>query len=560
MKPHRFTALQIALATTCLMSGGAFAKTVDTIFVNGKVYTADQQDNVVQAFAVDGEKFVSAGTNAQIRKLAGAGTTVIDLKGSFVMPGLTDNHFHGAGGGPNVPLAEARSMADVIAALRTAAAGAKPGQIILTNADWHEAQLVEKRKPTTSDLDAASTTVPIVVLRGGHSIFLNSVALAKFGVTESTPVPAGGAIEKTPDGELTGELVDSAKRLVDIPPPPPLTIDEVIRIQKVMNAFGATAVRIPGAVMGGSIVGFAENARQLHNRGELNLRYTVLRPGPGFAGSTLESLQTGPQQGEGDEWVRFDGVKLAVDGGFEGAHFGHPYEEPYGKNGTYKGIALFPPEKTRDDVIALNNMGWHVAVHAAGDEGIEQTLNAFEAADKIKPIKDARWSLEHAFIYHEGQLERLKRLNIHMSVQDHLYLAAPSMEMFWGRQWADKVSPAKTYTDAGLPVSGGTDAPVIPPSPLWALYHFASRDTMNSGVFGVVEALPRPQVLRMFTINYAQLIGADAVRGSIEAGKLADFAVFDTDLLSGPVTAIRDAKALATYVGGRQVYKASSSK
>ncbi|WP_044330042.1 amidohydrolase [Sphingomonas hengshuiensis] len=549
-----------ALAATCCLSTAAFAQAVDTVFINGKVYTADEKDDVVQAFAVNSDRIVAAGSNARIRKLVGPETKVVDLKGKFVMPGLTDDHFHGAGGGPGVPLADVRSMAEVVSALRKAADAAVPGQVIVTNADWHEAQLTERRKPTIADLDAASTTVPIVVLRGGHSMFLNSAALAKFGVDATTATPPGGSIEKTPDGQLTGELVDAATRFVKIPRPPAMKIDDVIRTQQVMNSYGATAVRIPGAFMAGPVLELRTMAQQLRDRGELTLRYTLMRPGPGFAGATLEALKTGPQQGDGDEWVRVDGVKLAVDGGFEGAHFDHPYAEPFGKNGTYSGIALVPTEKTVADVLALQQMGWHIGVHAAGDEGVEQALEAFEAADKVAPIKGQRWSLEHAFLYHEGQIERIKRLGVAMSLQDHLYLAAPSMEQFWGRKWADKATPAKTYMDAGLLVAGGTDAPVIPPSPIWALYHFASRDTISAGVYGKEEAMPRPQVLRMFTINYAKLVGAEKVRGSIEPGKLADFAVFDTDLLGAPVTAIRDAKALATYVGGRQVYAAPGVK
>lgn len=557
MNKRAFCAL---LAITGALPSVASAEAVDAVFVNGKVYTADGKDDVVQAFAIDGDKFAAIGSDAQIRKLAGPQTKVVDLKGQFVMPGLTDDHFHGVGGGDGVALADVRSMPELIERLRVAAAKAAPGEIVVSNSDWHEAQLDERRKPTIADLDQASATVPIVVARGGHSLFLNSAALAMFGVDENTPSPAGGSIERTPDGKMTGELVDKAKSFVTLPPEAPMTLDDLIHTQKVMNAYGATAVRVPGAFFGGTIPGALKMAEQLRDQGRLTLRYTLLRAGPGFAGvGTLEALKTGPQQGEGDEWARIDGVKMAVDGGFEGAHFSHPYAEPYGKNGTYSGIALETPEKTREDVIALNNMGWRVAVHAAGDEGVEQALEAFEAADAVKPIKGKRWSLEHAFLFRAGQLERIKKLDVAMSLQDHLYLAAPSMEKFWGRKWAEDVSPAKTYMDEGLLVAGGTDAPVVPPSPIWALYHFASRDTINAGVFGKDEAMPRPQVLRMFTINYAKLIGAEDIRGSIEPGKLADFAVFDTDLLSGPVADIRDAKALATYVGGRLVYTADQA-
>lgn len=554
-KLFRFTLL--SATATIALSGVATAQTVaDTVLVNGKIYTADAKDSVVEGAGIVGDHFVAVGSNAVVRKLIGPKTKVIDLHGGFAMPGLTDDHFHGVGGGTDVALANVRSMAELLDALRAGVAKAAPGAMVLTNSDWHEAQLAEHRKPTTADLDTVSSTVPIIVVRGGHSIFLNSAALAKFGITAATPVPPGGVIDRTADGKLTGEIIDTAKALVKLPRPTPLTTADLLRTQQQMNSYGVTSVRVPGAFFGGSLLNMAALAQDMAAKGTLTLRYTLLRPGPGFADGTLEALKTGPQQGDGDEWVRFDGVKLVVDGGFEGAHFDEPYEEPYGKNGTFTGITVVQPEKTTADVIAIHKLGWHVAVHAAGDEGIEQALEAFEAADKVSPIKDQRWSLEHAFIFHDGQIARIKKLNVAMSLQDHLYLAAPSMEALWGRARADRVAPANTYWKAGLLVAGGTDAPVVPPSAIWSLYFFASRDTMNAGVFGPSEALPRPQVLRMFTINYARLVGDEAHRGSIEAGKLADFAVFNTDMLSAPVKRLRDAKALATFVGGKQVYAA----
>lgn len=553
---------RIALAAALFASASpVLAQTADVVFVNGKVYTADSSDSVVEAFAISGDHFVKAGSDADVRKLAGPNTKVVDLNGRFVMPGLTDDHFHGVGGGDGVALAKVRSMAELLAALKDGVAKAAPGAMVISNGDWHEAQLNERRKPTVEDLDTVSATVPIIVVRGGHSLFLNSAALKKFNIDKNTPVPDGGSIERTADGRLTGELVDTAKGLVKMPAQPPLTEADLVRTQREMNAYGATAVRIPGAFFGGTIQNMVDMARGLQARDALTLRYTVLRPGPGMGGGTLEDLKTGPQQGEGDEWVRFDGIKLMVDGGFEGAHFSHAYAEPFGRGGTFNGIVVTPPEKTNADILALQKMGWHIAVHAAGDAGIDQALDAFEQADKVSPLNGQRWALEHAFIIREDQLARLKRLGIALSLQDHLYLAAPSMEKFWGRDRAERVSPAETYMNAGLLVAGGTDAPVIPPSPLWAMYHFASRDTINAGVFGANEAvMPRAKVLRMFTINYAKLIGAEKVRGSIEAGKLADFAVFSNDLLDGPVIGIRDAKALVTYIGGREVYAAKDGK
>ena len=143
-----------------------------------------------------------------------------------------------------------------------------------------------------------------------------------------------------------------------------------------------------------------------------------------------------------------------------------------------------------------------------------------------------------------------------VSTQDHLYLAAPVLKKYWGWDLASEVTPVKTYLDAGLLVTGGTDTPVIPFNPFWELYHFASRETISAGVYGEDQRIAdRRVLLDLVTINYAKLIGEENRKGSIEPGKLADFAVLTDDFLNAPVEKIKEMKALATYVGGREVYR-----
>ena len=150
----------------------------------------------------------------------------------------------------------------------------------------------------------------------------------------------------------------------------------------------------------------------------------------------------------------------------------------------------------------------------------------------------------------------MQGLKLMVSAQDHLYLAAPALKKYWGMDLAGEVTPVKTYLDAGLLVAGGTDSPVIPFNPFWELYHFASRDTISDGVYGADQKIAsRTLLLRLDTINYAKLIGEDDHRGSIEPGKLADFAVLTDDFLTVPVEKMPGIKALATYVGGREVYR-----
>jgi predicted amidohydrolase YtcJ len=150
----------------------------------------------------------------------------------------------------------------------------------------------------------------------------------------------------------------------------------------------------------------------------------------------------------------------------------------------------------------------------------------------------------------------MKKLDLILSVQDHLYLAAPALKNYLGAARASQITPVKSYLDAGFLVAGGTDSPVVPFNPFFAYYHFLTRDTITDGIYGANEAVTsREDLLRMITINYAKLTGEADIKGSIEPGKLADFAVLSEDVLTVEAAKIPAMRALLTYVGGREVYR-----
>src|SRR5262249_6743314 len=140
----------------------------DLIFVNAKIYTVDPASSVAEAAAITNGRFTAIGSSARVRSFAGSGTRIIDLGGKTVVPGLSDNHLHSAGGGPGVDLSRARTLGEVMGLISARVKQARPGEIVITNADWHEAQLKEQRLPYRADLDKAAPTTPVVVVRGGH--------------------------------------------------------------------------------------------------------------------------------------------------------------------------------------------------------------------------------------------------------------------------------------------------------------------------------------------------------------------------------------------------------
>jgi len=410
------------LLSACNGGNSSSADAADTVFRNGNVVTVNSNSTMAQAFAVKDGKFIAVGSNASAERHIGRDTEVVDLNGRTVIPGLSDGHLHTAGGGSGIDLSKTRSLADLFSKVSESAAKAGAGDILLSNSDWHEAQLVEQRTPLASELEAAAPGIPVVLVRGGHSYFLNSTALAKWNITTSTPVPAGGAIPRDANGNLTGELVDLAKDLVDLPPPPPTTLADLETQQRILNSYGLTNVRIPGT----SVAAYKQ-FKQLRDEGKATLRYSIL-----FR-TSLDTLRTeGVRQGEGDQWVKVWGVKLAVDGGFEGGLMTQAYEEPMGQGGTYFGIRTVPQATYTSTVEALNREGWRVATHAVGDAAIDQVLQGYEAANAVKDIRQSGWTIEHAFVSRQDQYPRMKTLNLRLSVQDHLYLVAPVLRNYWG--------------------------------------------------------------------------------------------------------------------------------
>ena len=523
--------------------------------MNGHIVTVDGSFSIAQAVAIAHGRFTAVGETDRIRRLAGPDTAIIDLKGQTVIPGLADDHLHDAGGGPGVDLSRARSLADVLAAIAERVTRSQAGDVIVSNSDWHEAQLREQRLPYRKDLDTVAPGNPVVVVRGGHEYILNSAALKKWNITRDTAPLPGGRITRDADGEPNGELIDRAKSLVRLPPGPPLTSATLQEQHRKLNAAGLTSIRYPGAPI--------EQYRLLQAmeaRGELTIRVSqLLRLGADSAAAMRAAIAAaGVKPDEGGEWLRIGGMKLAVDGGFEGGWMREPYAGPWGEGGTFRGVNTMPPQPYTDVVKELNRLGWRVATHAVGDAAIDEVLAAYESANAERSIAGRRWTIEHGFIPEPDQFPRMKALGLVISAQDHLYLAGPSLVKYWGAARAAWTTPLRAYLDRGFIVAGGTDSPVVPYPPLWVFYHFVTRDTISAGVLGGDQKISRKEALRLLTINNAYLTFEERVKGSIEPGKLADLVVLPEDILTCPAKHLEQMQVEWTMVGGKVVYRRPS--
>lgn len=547
MPAVRSTMLNLLIASITLAVVTHPQPSPDLILFNGKIVTVDATFSYAEAVAIRDGRFVAVGSNADVRRLAGAGTKETDLRGRTVVPGLGDSHLHGVGGGPGVDLSRARTLQQLLDVIGERARRAAPGELIVTNSDWHEGQLKEQRLPLRRDLDAAAPKHPVVVVRGGHEYILNSAALERWKISKTAPQPDGGRIGRYEDGELNGELVDRAKEAVKLPAPPARSFERRLADQiadyRKLSAAGLTTVRHPG----GPIEQY-RLIQEIRRRGQLDMRVVFLfRPMP--------PEPSGVKPDEGDEWLRVGGSKLGVDGGFEGGWMREPYAEPWGEGGTYRGLNTMPEPRFSSTVRELNRAGWRVWTHAVGDAAIDQVLNAYEAANADRPITSRRWGIEHAFIARPEHFPRIRRLGLGISAQHHLYLAGPILSKYWGPERGPLTTPMRAFLDAGVPTSAGTDSPVVPYPPLGVIAHFVTRRTLSGAVMGADQAISREQALRASTVGNAWLTFEEDVKGSIAPGKYADLAVLSGDIMSCPDEQIDRLTILMTMVGGRTVFE-----
>jgi predicted amidohydrolase YtcJ len=529
--------LLVVLATAGLLAQQA-GDAPDAIFVNGKIVTVDRGFAIHQAFAVKGETFAAVGTNARIRARARPATRVVDLRGATVIPGLADNHNHVFDSAKvmrrGVSLEGASAPADALARIRQAVSTAKPGETVFTSVlRVNPGDPV----PTKQDLDRVSSTVPIVLTRGrrGNALF-NTAALTRAGITRERPIYAGQTLPTDANGDLTGANppYPAGMMLVESLLPPMTEAEEdemLLEALRGRHALGLTSVRdlslLPGAM---------RTYFRLWQRRQLTLRVSMGLDIPDVSRAE-ETLRTwGVGSGFGDAWLRLDSVS----------------EDPY--------PMLVPPKPFAEVVLQAQKYGWRMSPHADSDESLDAILDAYEAADRISPIRNQRWVIEHANRATPEQIRRLVKLGVVISTQYGSYaqdLSGATAAV--GKARAERQPPVKELLDAGLIVSTGSDfyaAINTPDNPLIPIYFYVTRRTRSGTVIGPEQRISREQALRVSTVNYAYTTFEESLKGSIEAGKLADFVILSGDLLTVPEEQILSLRPLATYVGGRKVFAA----
>lgn len=534
----------------------------DLVLRGATIYSGPNSDQVVQAVAVRDGRIVWAGSDADAAEWIGDNTDVRDLTGRFVYPGFVDAHAHFGGIGEREMTLNLEGTPTKDAFLDKVAEAVKrtPKGEWVTGRGWIETFWSPPVFPSRHDLDRIAPDNPVFLERAdGHAAVVNTAALRLAGVTGATEAPAGGAINLDADGEPTGMLIDRAQSLVSrhVPGTTDAQRERAMELASQREAMlGWTQVQDMHGTWGEVAM-----MRKLYGEGRIKIRLYKTISGPGAQADSLIAL--GPQPPEFDDRFELRAIKIVMDGalGSRGAALMDPYsDDPH-----TTGLITTDTVAVKDMLVRALRSGIQVATHAIGDRANHLLLNLYQAAldsvpESERRIADPRWRDEHSQIVMPADLPRFKELGLIASMQpSHAIGDLHFVPSRIGLARTEGTYAWHSLLDLGVPVAGGTDAPVERGEPMIEFYAAVARKDLEgrSGPgWHPEEAVSRQQALRMFTWYPAYATFAEDRAGTIEVGKRADFTVLDHDIMTIPAADILTTKNVMTVVGGEVIFTA----
>ncbi|MEO8538112.1 MAG: amidohydrolase [bacterium] len=530
----------------------------DLIFSNGVVHTVDAQNRVAEAVAVSDGRILAVGSNAQVEGSASSSTRRVDLNGRSLTPGFIDAHHHitGLGSGADGINCKAPGMGSIralVEEVRKKAATLPPGAWI-RGGGYDQLRLAEGRHPNRHDFDPVSPNHPVIFTRTcGHIVAVNTKAIEAARLPLTAPDIDGGRYDRDGDGQLLGVAYERA--MAPLSAAAAATRSELRQWLKAANdsvlAGGLTSIHDAGGLMG---VPF-DLAQELIALGDIKVRMYAFTTVNAATHPHVGILNTGIHSGFGDERLRIGAFKVITDGSSSGPTAAT--REPYASNSDDSGIAYWKQEDLDDLIGRAHRAGWQCTVHAVGDRGIEQALDAMARAQSEYPRDGLRHRIEHCGITPPDLQRRVKAQGIVPVMQPAFFWEfGDGYIQNYGRERANVMFPAKSLLDAGVIVAGSSDSPVTDFRPLFGIEQAQTRATSDGDVCGPNERVDLTTALRMHTINGAYASFEERIKGSLEPGKLADLVVLSADLRSVPTTELRDLPIAMTVVGGEVVYEA----
>jgi predicted amidohydrolase YtcJ len=546
------TAMQLVwLCAGLVLACDASAQTPDTILVNGKIVTVDERSSVHQALAVHAGRVIALGESAELRKLAGPATRVVDLGGRTVIPGLVDSHLHAIRAAltfsTEVNWIGARSLSEATARIAAAAKARPAGAWLIVAGGWNELQFAEKRRPTRAELEAAAPANPVYVQLGYGWVVMTEEGFEKLGIDGDEDLPPGAKLERDASGAPTGAIAGNNNGIValfDRLPRPTFTeqVEGTRAFFRELNRLGITGAVDPG---GNNL--FAADYRALFDvwrRGDMTVRVAYSLNGQ-VAGKELDeltSLTALLPMGFGDDKLKFNGIgeriTLAMNNNAA------PTDED--------------KQRYYDVVKWAADRGLTITMHWGPDATVHHLLEIFERVNREVPIADLRWSIAHLNDASDASLKRMHALGVGWTVQDAMYFGGDALVRQQGPDAGKRTPPVMTGKRIGVRVGAGTDAHrVASYNPFTALQWFLDGKTVGGAAIRGVEETPgREDALRFYTLGSAWFSHDEDERGSLELGKLADLAVLSADYMTVPVDDVGRIESVLTLLGGEVVYAA----
>lgn len=522
-----------------------------TIYTGVRFYTMDPDNPTVSALGVMGDRIVAAGNLSEVRTVLGQGCAVVEVPGVAAVPGFVDCHVHFGEFAIRFNTLDIWGMdyETVLAEVKRAASRLPRGRWI-TGGGWDKNVWDLGGFPSKEALDAVAPDHPVALMsKDGHSMWVNSCALAAAGITSESVDPPGGEIVRKPgSGEPAGILKENAVKLVQAAIPRPSAqelVEALRRAQKVANSLGLTGVHVPE---GPEVFGAFQS---LLASGELTLRVYMMLPGECLDELIRLALRTG----FGNEMLRLGPVKLFADGslGSQTAFMLEPYE-----GSESRGLEVLTKSEMVEMVCRASSNGIAVAMHAIGDAANRNALDAFESVQEITRQWKLRHRIEHAQIVHPDDLPRFHQLGVTASVQPvHATADRYMADLHWGAR-ARYAYPFRSLLGTGARVCFGSDAPVESMDPLKGIYAAVTRKRESepwSEPWYPEELITLHDAVYGYTAGAAYASGEEELKGMLKPGMLADFVVLSKDIFEAEPEELKDTKVNMTVLGGQVVWR-----
>ncbi|MDB4453487.1 amidohydrolase [Pseudomonadales bacterium] len=557
--------ISICLTASCSQEPLEFA---DTIYRDGNIITINDAQPSAQAIAIKGGLILAVGSDAEVLKYKGDETVIVKLKDNTLVPGFVDAHSHFSGVGTQaivanllpVPDGSVNTIADLQMAMRNyidSSAIVKNYNVAI-GFNYDDSQLIEKRHPTRHDLDAVSTSIPIVIMhQSGHLGVYNTKALDLMGISAETEDPSGGIIEREADGKTpNGVMQENAHFMIFFKMIPDFTNEDLIALYKAGEQ------------------SYISNGFTTVQEGKTDLASLNLLPkiaaSTGFdidiisypdiaAIGDVPLLHSNLMSTEYTNGFRLGGVKLTFDGSPQGktAWFTKPYYQvPNGQAADYAGYPAFSDQDAIKWMrLAITNQ-WQLLVHTNGDAAIDQLIKLVAELEPSLKDYDHRTVMIHGQFTRQDQVKKLKDLGVFPA----LY---PMHTFYWG-DWhrdsvaglkrAENISPTGWFLDEDMRFTIHSDAPVTFPNAMRILDSAVNRTTRTQATLGSKHKITPMQALKAMTLWSAYQHFEEDIKGSLEVGKQADMVVLSDNPLTVPASTIKDIKVLETINNGQSIF------